>query len=521
MSTGAFYYGGSQFVPTFAHIRPSTITALLLIISLCIYLYARNAIKYHHDVEFGKRNGCKPSSAKLVYHWPLALDILKDGFRAGREKKLLSFFTQHFSQLKPTAEVKILGGIGYVTQDPENIKALLSTQFQDFHLGPRSLAMKAMIGDGIFTQDGNAWKHSREVLRRQFMRMQYQNLKGFREHLETFIERLNTSSGITDLQPMFYRLTLDTTIAMILGQPVGSFKHEIGDLFSKAFDQASLVTGTRVRLGDMYFLYRPKGFFKACETIKRYTYQFATDALRREVESPVESEKTSFISELYRDNQDLQLVRDQVLNVLIAGRDTTAATLSYTFHLLLRNPNVLETLRREIDTVVGSEKDITRAHIQQMPYLHNVLQETLRLYPPVPINTRFCKKTTTLPVGGGPDGRSPLLVREGMPVAYSVYHMQRREDLYGPDPLAFRPERWDGPELAGIGWGYLPFNGGPRLCLGKDFGLMLASCGIVRVIQEFPGIKIVPGEVLEEPGTERQHLTLTLSNAQGCKVLLK
>ena len=126
-----------------------------------------------------------------------------------------------------------------------------------------------------------------------------------------------------------------------------------------------------------------------------------------------------------------------------------------------------------------------------------------------------------------------------MPVAYSVYHMQRRKDLYGPDPLAFRPERWNGSELASIGWGYLPFNGGPRLCLGskfgrssfpstnadwvkpEDFGLMLASCAIVRIIQEFPGIKLAPGEVLEEPGTERQHLTLTLSNTQGCKVILE
>ncbi|KAL9074390.1 MAG: hypothetical protein Q9157_004417 [Trypethelium eluteriae] len=382
------------------------------------------------------------------------------------------------------------------------------------------MAMKAMIGEGIFTQDGAAWKHSREVLRRQFVRMQYQNLEGFREHLENLIERLKVSSGITDLQPMFYRLTLDTTIAMILGQPVESFKHETGDLFSRAFDKASLVTGTRVRLGDMYFLYRPKGFFKACETIKRYTYQFVTEALQRESEQPLEPEKTSFIGELHRDNEDMRLVRDQTLNVLIAGRDTTAATLSYAFRLLLRNPIVLSRLRCEIDNTVGSEKNITRAHIQRMPYLHNVIKETLRLYPPVPINTRFCRKTTALPVGGGPDGRSPLLVREGMPVAYSVYHMQRREDLYGSDRLAFRPERWEDSELASIGWGYLPFNGGPRLCLGKDFGLMLASCGIVRVLQEFPNMKLAPGEPLEEPGTERQHLTLTLSNANGCKVLL-
>lgn len=91
----------------------------------------------------------------------------------------------------------------------------------------------------------------------------------------------------------------------------------------------------------------------------------------------------------------------------------------------------------------------------------------LRLYPPVPLNTRFCKQVTVLPRGGGPDGLSPMLVREGMPVAYSVYHMQRREDLYGPDAASFRPERWEGSELVDIKWAYLPFNGGPRMCLGS------------------------------------------------------
>ena len=126
-----------------------------------------------------------------------------------------------------------------------------------------------------------------------------------------------------------------------------------------------------------------------------------------------------------------------------------------------------------------------------------------------------------------------------MPVAYSVYHMQRRKDLYGSDAGSFRPERWEGSELADIKWGYLPFNGGPRLCLGskslqmdseitltangmvlEDFGLMLASYGIARMIQAFPTIELASGEVWEEPGAERQHLTLTLSNANGCKVLL-
>lgn len=205
-------------------------------------------------------------------------------------------------------------------------KRSLSTLL-DFHLGPRSLAMKSMIGEGIFTQDSSAWKHSRELLRHQFVRMQYQNLEGFRAHVENLVEALSNSQGIVDMQPLFYRLTLDTTIAMILGQSIESFKHEI-DLFSKSFNKASLVTATRVRLGDLYFLYAPRGFFAACKTVKSYTDQFVKDALQQNTTEA--SHKSTFINDLYSEHhQDTRLVRDQIINVLIAGRDTTAATMSY------------------------------------------------------------------------------------------------------------------------------------------------------------------------------------------------
>ena len=195
--------------------------------------------------------------------------------------------------------------------------------------------MKAMIGDGIFTQDGPPWKHSRELLRRNFVRMQYQNLEGFREHVENLIATLKSPTGIVDLQPLFYRLTLDTTIAMILGQPVENFRHEVGDLFSRSFDRASSVTAQRLRLGDVYWAYVPKGFLKACKTIKKYTDQFVDDALKRDHDSEKNSEKYTFIQDLYTEHQDLRLVRDQVINVLIAGRDTTAATMSYVLSVLL------------------------------------------------------------------------------------------------------------------------------------------------------------------------------------------
>ena len=96
----------------------------------------------------------------------------------------------------------------------------------------------------------------------------------------------------------------------------------------------------------------------------------------------------------------------------------------------------------------------------------------LRLYPSVPLNGRAATKTTVLPTGGGPDGKAPVFVKKGTAVGYAVYIMHRRKELYGNDAESFRPERWDPNidnevNLKGIGWGYLPFNGGPRVCIGR------------------------------------------------------
>ena len=93
----------------------------------------------------------------------------------------------------------------------------------------------------------------------------------------------------------------------------------------------------------------------------------------------------------------------------------------------------------------------------------------LRLYPSVPINVRIARKTSYLPRGGGPNGEDPVLVPRNVGVGFVPYYLHRRKDLYGDDAHDFRPERWEGPELANIGWGYLPFHGGPRLCLGSEF----------------------------------------------------
>jgi cytochrome P450 len=99
-----------------------------------------------------------------------------------------------------------------------------------------------------------------------------------------------------------------------------------------------------------------------------------------------------------------------------------------------------------------------------------------RLYTQIPVNVREATKTTLLPRGAGPDGQSPILIRKGFGIGFSPYHMHRSKEIYGEDANEFRPERWEGPELKNIGFGFMPFHGGPRLCLGSRFNLTQWGC---------------------------------------------
>jgi cytochrome P450 len=188
--------------------------------------------------------------------------------------------------------------------------------------------------------------------------------------------------------------------------------------------------------------------------------------------------------------------------------------------LLVRHPNVMKRLRQEIRSIMNEDCLPTREQLRKMPFLACVVKEVLRLYPPVPLNNREAIQTTILPTGGGPTGKSPIMVRKGELVVISPYVNARMTNLYGEDADNFRPERWETGELSHIGWAYFPFHGGPRQCLGEDFALMEIYYTTVRLLQTFPEICLPEGEIVEPVGKERQRLTLVLSSADGCRVSL-
>jgi len=381
------------------------------------------------------------------------------------------------------------------------------------------------MGSGIFTQNGAAWKHSRALLRPQFASNRFQNFREIQKYVENLISQI-PANGIVDLQPLFFQLTFNTTTFLLFGEKISPLDNIAGQEleFSRAFDLGQEYLSHRGRLGHFYWLSNPPEFRRACELTHQFVEQAIQKALEAADSNTDSAKRYVFIDALIQETRNKKELRDQCLNVLLAGRDTTACCLTWTLRLLARHPRVLDKLRREIELIsgLGSRATLpTQEHLKKMQYLHLVLKEVLRLYPSVPVNSREALKTTVLPLGGGSDGQSPILIRKGEAVGYCVYAMHRRKDLYGHDALEFRPERWEDPNLLqNIGYGYLPFNGGPRACLGQEFALLEAGYTVARIIQRYPMITTLPNDPVMEIGKEKQRLTLVVAAGDGCWVQL-
>jgi len=261
------------------------------------------------------------------------------------------------------------------------------------------------------------------------------------------------------------------------------------------------------------------GFYKDLKIINSLIQPYVDRTLRLSLEELEKHSKTSDIKytllhALARFTRSRKKIRDELVNLLFAGRDTTAATLSWVFYELAAKPTVVSKLRKEIIEAIGLDNIPSLEDLKKMKYLHHVVNETLRIHPPVPVNIRFAIADTVISGSGG----RKISVRKGDAIVYSTLAMQRRADIYPPisptfpPPEEFAPERWEHwvPEP----WTYIPFNGGPRICVGQQFALTEMWFTIVRLLQKFE--RIDRGETQGE-----QFLKTDVVGSPGGGVLVK
>lgn len=258
----------------------------------------------------------------------------------------------HFQDVGNTLEQKFLGTIAFGTVEPKNLEAMLSTQFGgswlpdctlsntrmmtldvEYGYGLRRQIFYPLLGDGIFTQDGAAWKHSRELLRPQFSRQQYQDLDMFREHIDNLIACIPKNRKPVDLQSLFFRFTLDTTSAFLFGESTYSLRSKSsieGTKFANDFDTAQDYVVKRFRLLDLYWLIGGSRFRSACKSV----HNFVDEIIKRRHENldsgQIEDGRYVFFDAVADDCKTRDALRGQLINILLAGRDTTACLLSWT-----------------------------------------------------------------------------------------------------------------------------------------------------------------------------------------------
>jgi cytochrome P450 len=198
--------------------------------------------------------------------------------------------------------------------------------------------------------------------------------------------------------------------------------------------------------------------------------------------------------------EDVNILKDELINLLVAGRDTTASLLTYAFYMLAEHPAISNRLRQEILGKVGPTNRPTYDNIRDMKYLRAFINEVLRLYPPVPFDSRMSTKSTVW--ASKTPGSKPFYIPANTRILYSILNMQRRTDLWGPDALKFDPDRFLDERLHKYltpnPYIFCPFNAGPRICLGQQFAYQETSFFLVRLLQQFTNFRLAPEAQPEE-----------------------
>ena len=439
-----------------------------------------------------------------------------------------------------------------LTRDPENLKAMCVSQVNDYDFGTERMAiLEPLIGTGVLNNAGEAWKHSRALLRPQFAREVLSDLEMEERHLNDVWPVVDRElaedgwTGVIDLQDTFFDMTLGTTIDFLLGHKTNVHNGQVANrkgsdtkaLYMKEdYETGSAWTYIKFLFGKRHWIVPSWSLQYRSERIRGFVRPFIHAALDRPVEKDevnlTSERRFVFLEELVKSTKDPIKLENEIIGVFAAARGTTAALLAWTIYFLARNPQVFDKLRAAVVSQFGlTSEGITLKGLEASEYLGMVTKESLRMAGITPSISRTSLVDTTLPRGGGKDGMDPVFVPKGTEIQIILFLMFRRADIWGSDAKEFRPERWQGRSF---GPEFSPFSTGRRRCMGRElpqcsfcgfdfadlhivepFALAEAHYVLVRFLQRYDGI-----ENMESPGPIRYNMTILTRNGKGCKVKL-
>ncbi|XP_055813175.1 cytochrome P450 94A2-like [Solanum dulcamara] len=414
-------------------------------------------------------------------------------------------WTSDVIQTTPNLTFTLIRPFGFrqiFTANPSNVQYILKTHFHIYQKGEVfKTTMADFLGDGIFNVDGEIWKYQRQVASHEF------NTKSLRKFVETVVDaELNerliplladaaVEKKVLDFQDVLQRFAFDNICKIAFGYDPAYLLPSLPQAkFAVAFEEAVKLSSERFN-AVFPFLWKirrhfnfgtEKKFKLAVDEVRQFAKQLVKEK-QRELSEKSSLDSVDLLSRfLSVGHKDEDFVTDIVISFILAGRDTTSAALTWFFWLISEHSQVesfiLEEIKAKSESPVYDE-------VKEMIYTHASLCESMRFYPPVPIDTKSATEDNVLPDG--------TFVKKGTRVSYHPYAMGRVEKLWGKDWDKFRPERWlDKDEVSG-NWIFMAkdmytypvFQAGPRICLGKEMAFLQMKRVVAGVLRRF---RVVP-----------------------------
>ncbi|GAB4830494.1 hypothetical protein Ancab_020205 [Ancistrocladus abbreviatus] len=422
-----------------------------------------------------------------------------------------------------------LGEQQIFTSNPANVECILKTHFSIYQKGASySIALQDLLGHGIFNSDGHEWKFQRQVASHEF---NTKSLRKFVDHVvdtelkDRLIPILSNAAKhrtVLDLQDILKRFAFDNICMLAFGYDPEYLAPSLPEApFAAAFEEAVQISSQRLR---SFFPFTWKiqrlldiGSERKLRIAVSQVREFARTLVKRkkmeladyEGNSLPESNLDLLSRFLASGHVDEHFVTDIVISFILAGRDTTSAALTGFFWLLSKNPRAEEEILKEITPKRNGggcnteQQQSVFDEVRHLLYTHASLCESMRLYPPVPVDDKEAIADDVLP-----DGTE---VKKGTRVAYHPYAMGRSEKLWGKDWPNYRPERWleretTAPNSAAAEgeveegkwkfiqrdpFSYPVFQAGPRMCLGKEMAFLQMKRVVAAVLSRFRVVPLV------------------------------
>ncbi|CAO1626145.1 unnamed protein product [Sympodiomycopsis kandeliae] len=553
VSTSAFPLAGLWELLTFTNVL---IASIVVLVALCVLYPDR-------PVGVASRSGI--ANYKPAYPLVGSVDfILRISFRQTRFlDEVLRVQRDHGKGGQPfTITFPALGGRATVLNNPAYIQYVQKTNFDNYPKGREFYKnMSDVLGPhGIFVVDGSPWYTQRKLASHIFsignFKSHVQNVvtHSVRSKLDPLLVDLSNRDQATPLPDLMFRFTLSSFAYMAFNADLHCLPSEAQGLaikneFAGNFDYAQNVMDHRFfSVGPPWFeWFTSEGaqMRKAIKALHQYCYKIIDARLERRGQAggrDSEKKASSYEEEgdapgvMSKGGKDLlDLFIDQgldrkellpvILNFLIAGRDTTAQSLSWLFYELYKNPQYISKIRETLVPVLGppsQQREMTFEDHKDLPFLQACFYEAVRLYPAVPKNLKHVQQDDIIrpiPVSSTGDSLPSIdlpnvQVKKGESITWSDWVMARMPEVWGDDCEEFKPERFYDAETNACKefsqWKFHSFNGGPRVCLGKTLAVYEGMSVAAAILGRFD-VHYDDQALQANPPTYQDSLTLPCS----------